>query len=306
MRFPSLIAIIFSICIMFPSLSHADTIRFGVPPWPGVTVKTEIVCQILESMGYETQQYEVGPPIIYKGLTSGDMDAYLAAWIPLQNEMYLPLKDKNAIDTVAVNLDEAGTGMCVDKAAWDGGVKSIADLDKFADKFDKTIFGIEVGSGMQVTTEQMIKNDVAGLGDWEQSSTTTPIMLTSAQDRIRQGKWVVFHGWRPHWMNIKIDMKFLEGVPGAEKLVSESVIYTLTSNDFKERFPEAYAFLKQFYVKGMTQSKWIYSFGYEEKKPEDVAHTWIAANLDTVSGWLKGVKTVDGKSAIDAVRHDFK
>lgn len=306
LRFPSLIAIIFSICIIFPTLGQAEPIRFGVPPWPGVTVKTEVVCQILESIGYETKQFEVGPPIIYKGLTTGDMDAYLAAWIPLQNDMYLPLKDKKAIDTVAENLNEAGSSMCVNKAAWDAGVKSIGDLDKFADKFDHTIFGIEVGSGMQVTTEKFIHEDVAGLGDWEQVSTTTPIMLASVQDRIRQDKWVVFHGWRPHWMTIKIDMEFLKGIPGTESLVSESVIYTLASNDFSERFPEAYAFLKQFFVQGQTQSQWIYEFGYEEQKPQDVAHNWIAANLDTVSGWLKGVKTVDGHSAIDAVRKDFQ
>jgi glycine betaine/proline transport system substrate-binding protein len=293
-------------CLLAPVAGHAQAIRFGVPPWPGVTVKTEVVCQILESMGYETEQFEIGPPIIYKGLTSGDVDAYVAAWLPAQNDMYLPLKEKNAIDTVALNLDEAGIGLAVSKEAWEGGVHSVADLDKFADKFGKTIYGIEVGSGMQVSTEGLIKNDVAGLGDWQLSSTTTPIMLTSVQDRIRQGEWVVFHGWQPHWMNIKIDMKFLEGVPGTEKLISKSFVWTLASNDCARRFPRAYAFLKQFYVKGQTQSEWIYSFGYEKKKPEAIAKAWIAAHLDTVAVWLKGVNATDGTPAIEALRKDYE
>lgn len=307
MRLSFLVSIVFSFCLLLPAAGQAESIRFGVPPWPGVTVKTEVVCQILESMGHETEQFEIGPPIIYKGLTSGDVDAYVAAWIPAQNEMYLPLKEKNAIDTVALNLDEAGIGMAVSTEAWEGGVKSFADLDKFADKFDHTIYGIEVGAGMQVSTEEIIKNDVAGLGDWEQSSTTTPVMLATVQDRIRQGKWVAFHGWQPHWMNIKIDMKFLTPVPGTERLISDSTVYTLASNDFSERFPQAYAFLKQFYVKGQSQSQWIYEFGYEKKKPADIARAWIAEHLDdTVAAWVKDVKATDGKPAIEALRSDYR
>lgn len=302
----SIAALVLTLALLAPAGAQADPIRFGVPPWPGVTVKTEVVTQILESMGYETKQFEIGPPIIYKGLTTDDVDAYLAAWIPLQNEMYLPLKDEQAIDTVQTNLDEAGASLCVNKAAWDAGVQSIADLDKHADKFDHTIFGIEVGAGMQVSTQEIIDKNVAGLGDWEQVNSTTPVMLTAVQERIGKDQWVVFHGWRPHWMTIQIDMEFLKGVPGTENLVSKSVVYTLASNNFDERFPEAYAFLKQFVITGAIQSQWIYSFGFEKVAPKDVARTWITENMDTVATWLDGVKTVSGTPAIDAVRKDFK
>lgn len=290
--------------LLFPATAFAkkDPIRFGVPPWPGVTVKTEVVTQILESMGYTTEQLEIGPPIIYEGLTSGDVDAYVASWLPQQTDMFEPLKEKGAIDIININLDEAMTGFAVPTYVWEAGIRSIADLDPNADKFDHTLHTIEVGSGMHSTTEEMVDNDVAGLGDWELASSTTPAMLTAVADKAKNKEWVVFHAWKPHWMTIKIDMKFLEAVPGSEDLVSESVIYSVASNDFQERFPEARKFLSNFYVSGQTQSEWIHAFSYKKSEPEKVAHDWITANIDTVAGWLEGVQTTDGQPAIEAVK----
>ncbi|MFV0420886.1 ABC transporter substrate-binding protein [Oleidesulfovibrio sp.] len=292
-------------CLSLPLSAKAEGLRFGVPPWPGVTVKSEVVCQILEAMGYKTSQLEIGPPIIYKGLTTDDVDAFLAGWIPQQNEMFLPLKEKKAIDVVAINVDEAGTSLCVPTYVWEAGVRSIADLAAHAEKFDSTIYSIEIGSGMQVSTEDMIANNVAGLGGWNQISSTTPVMLSAVQERIRGKKWVVFHGWQPHWMNFQLDMKYLEGVPGTEKLVSNSVVYTVVSNDFAKRYPQPYAFLKKFYVSGAVQSEWINDFGFKKIAPEKVASDWIVANLDTVGEWLEGVTAADGSAGIDAVRSRF-
>ena len=35
-----------------PAMAELDELRFGVPPWPGVTVKSEVAAQLLEAMGY--------------------------------------------------------------------------------------------------------------------------------------------------------------------------------------------------------------------------------------------------------------
>ena len=137
MRFSRLLAALLVLALSIPAFAKAEPIRFGVPPWPGVTVKTEVVCQILEAMGHETTQLEVGPPIIYKGLTTGEVDAYVAAWLPQQTEMFAPLKAAGEIEVVATNLDEARTGLAVPVYVFDAGVTSIADLDRHAEQFDK-------------------------------------------------------------------------------------------------------------------------------------------------------------------------
>jgi glycine betaine/proline transport system substrate-binding protein len=101
-------------------------------------------------------------------------------------------------------------------------------------------------------------------------------------------------------------MKFLEGIAETEKLISSSKVYTVASNDFGKTYPQARAFLKTLYVPADIQSAWILSFGYEKGDPAEIAKAWIAANPDTVSKWLEGVLTADGKPAFDAVREKIK
>ena len=64
------------------ALADDATLDFGVPAWPGITVKTEIAEQLLNPLGYDTQTHEIGLQVIYQGMESGDVDAFLGAWLP--------------------------------------------------------------------------------------------------------------------------------------------------------------------------------------------------------------------------------
>ncbi len=297
----TLVTVMLTLLCYSPTAFSADAIRFGVPPWPGVTVKTEIACQILETIGYPTKQLPIGPPIIYKGMVSGEVDAALGAWIPQQNPMLNPLKDKGEVEVVQTNLDTAVISLCVPKYAYDAGVKSFADLDKYADKFDHTIYNIEIGSGMQKEMEDIIENDVVGLKDWEQVNTTTPIMMQEVIKKVKEKKWVTWGCWKPHWMNLMLEMDYLEAVPGTEKFASDSKVYTIAAADFKAKHPEAYGFFKQFVVTAPMQSAWILEYGKNKRPEKDVAKEWIAANKDVVAKWLDGVKSSDGTPAMKKI-----
>lgn len=292
--------------LLMSSMSFAKgAVRFGVPPWPGVAVKTAVVTQVLETLGYETEQAEVGPPIIYKGMQSGDMDVFLATWTPAQNDMLRPVVASGQVETAAINLSEADLGMCVPRYVWEEGVHSFADLDANREKFGGRLYNIEVGSGIHTSMSELMEADVAGLGDWEHMSSTTSMMLAEVQSAVREGDWVVFACWRPHWMNIAIEMEYLEGVKGTEKVVSKSTVYTTVRSGFAEEHPDVYRMLKQFRLSGETQSRWIYEYAHENRPADEVAREWIAGNLDEVYVWLEGVNSLDGRPAVDVVRAAF-
>ncbi|NDV28353.1 glycine betaine ABC transporter substrate-binding protein [Desulfovibrio sp. JC010] len=300
------ITLFLCIATFIPAFASADTkIKFGVPPWPGVTVKTNVVVQLLSAMGYESEMLEVGPPIIYKSMSQNDMDVFLAGWTPQQNPMLDPLVEKGEAVKVRTNLSDALIGMCVSKQAWDGGVKSVGDLNKHAAKFDKTIYDIEPGSGMHTAMSKMIANNVGQLGEWEHVGTTTPVMLAEAGNRIKADKWVVFGCWKPHWMAVRMDIKFLNPIPGTEDLISASDVYTVTRAGFVKQYPQIQKLLENFVISSQTQSEWINEHGYKNKEAADVASEWIANNLDTVKTWLEGVKTADGKDAFKAVKAKY-
>ncbi|WP_027186574.1 ABC transporter substrate-binding protein [Desulfovibrio inopinatus] len=283
-----------------------EKVRFGVPPWPGVEVKTEVVHQILDALGYPMQKLEIGPPIIYKGLVSDEVDAFLGGWIPQQNPMLDPLLEKKAVEVAQTNLDTARISLCVPRYVSEAGVKTFADLNKHADQFKHTVYNIEAGSGMNTNMGEIIANNVAGLGDWKQTGATVAAMLTQVKSMMKDHEWVVFGCWKPHWMNVTLDMVYLDGVPGTEKFASDSKVYTVVSVDLKDRHPQVYRFLKNMKVDAKTQSQWIMDYANRKIPADKVAADWIATHNDTIATWLDGVQAADGTDAMEKIKEKQK
>ena len=56
---------------------EADTVNFVVPPWPGVTVKTEIVARLIDDLGYQANRIDMSSTVGYSTLQSGDTAVFL-------------------------------------------------------------------------------------------------------------------------------------------------------------------------------------------------------------------------------------
>ncbi|WP_031484237.1 glycine betaine ABC transporter substrate-binding protein [Maridesulfovibrio frigidus] len=287
------------------SASAAEKIKFGAPLWPGVTPKTHIVAQIISAMGYQSELIEVGPPVIYKSMGFNDMDIFLGGWTPQQDPMLDPQVKAGKVVKVRSNLSDALIGVCVSDAAYEGGIKSLDDVHKYPEKFGKTIYNIEAGTGMHTAMESILKDNVGQLGDWEHVGTATSVMLAGVTSRINKGDWVVFGCWKPHWMDVEMDIHFLKGIPGSEAMISGSSVYTVTRGGFAADYPEIQKLLENFSITSQTQSEWISEYSYKNNPADQVASKWISANLDQVKGWLKNVKTIDGKDAFEAVKAKY-
>src|SRR5690606_14922041 len=97
------------------------------------------------------------------------------------------------------------------KAAFEAGVKDFADLQKFPEKFDRKIYGIEPGSTGNNLIQAMIDKNEFGLQGWELIESSEQGMLTQVDHQINEDAWIVFLGWEPHPMNTKYDMAYLGG-----------------------------------------------------------------------------------------------
>lgn len=282
--------------------ADAPTIRFGTPTWPGVTVKTEIAAQLVETMGYSIEQTNASPAFAYNALKSDDLDAFLGGWMPTQKNMLDPLVEEDAVTVLATNISEAVMGIAVPEYVWEAGVRTEADLAKHADRFDHTIYGIEPGTGFNQSIKESISNDRHGLGDWEMVPSSTSGMLSQVGRSIQRDEWIVFLGWTPHWMNVTYDIRYLEAVGEPKIAATKSDVLTVANPRMVENHPEVARFLRQYVVDKQDQSEWVLEYSYKDREKETVAREWISANLDTVAQWLDGVKTLAGGSAIEAVR----
>jgi glycine betaine/proline transport system substrate-binding protein len=279
-----------------------DTVRFGVPPWPGVTVKSEVASQILDAMGYQTQQSELAVGVILNGLANDDLNVYLGGWYPIEQEMIDPLVADGKVDKVAKNISNANSGLVVPEYVHEAGVDSVADLERYKDRFDGEIQGIEAGTGINDAILAAIDKDAAGLGDWQLRESSTAAMLAYADQKISDKQWVTFVGWEPHWMNVSYDLYYLKDSDDSGTADILSTVWTVVPSSLEAEDANLYRFLSQYQVDIEAQNDWVYQYSHEERSADEVASEWIRDHYDTVAQWLDGVTTKDGKPAIDAVK----
>jgi len=285
-----------------PAQADLDTVRFGVPPWPGVTVKSEVASQLLGAMGYRTEQSELAVGVILNGLTSDDLDVYLGGWYPIEEEMIEPLVADDKVVKLTKNIDDANSGLVVPEYVHEAGVDSVADLDRYRERFDGEIQGIEAGTGINDAILAAIDENKAGLGDWELRESSTSAMLAYAEQKIANREWVTFVGWEPHWMNVSYDLYYLKDADDSGVADIKSTVWTVVPADLKAEDANLYRFLSQYRVAIEDQNAWIYEYSYEERPADEVASEWIRNHYDTVAQWLEGVTTKAGEPAIDAVK----
>ena len=276
------------------------TVNFGYVQWPGVTVKTHVAKKIAEYLGYETKMTSGSQAIMFKGMDTGDLDVFLGNWMPTMKIHFDKYKKKGAVENVRVNLWDVVYKTAVPKYVWEAGIKSFEDLNEHADKFDKTVYGLEPGNEGNLIIKKAIKNNTYNLKDWNLKSSSTAGMLSAVKRATQKKEWIAFNGWKPHYMNVMFDLKYLKDPEGI--WASGERVLSVARTGYKKENPNFYHFLKQFKVTAPIQNHWIDSYKRKGKSPETVAEEWIADNLGIVNQWVYGCRTVDGKMARKAIK----
>lgn len=282
----------------------ATKVRFGVPEWPGEQVKAEVAKQLLETAGYQVENMNVGWLIAVKSVAMGQLDADMAIWRPTQDSVIQPMLDKGEIVQLSTNVEDAEYNLVVPSYVYEAGVRSIADLHKFADKFEHKIYGIEAGNDGNDLVMEAIKANRYELKGFKLVESSTTGMLAHAGNAIKNKEWVVFLGWKPHWMNVIYDLAYLDD----PELMwgGGSTVNTIVRPDYPEQQPNVTRFLQQMVIPAEVQSDWIKRYGYDEQPAPKVATEWLQNNHELLEKWLDGVTTADGKQpALELVKAKY-
>lgn len=281
------------------------TVHFGVQAWPGVTVKTEVASQLLDTLGYSTQRQQLNTPFILRGLANGDLDVNLGGWYPISASMITPLVKQGKVVRLTANLPHALSGMAVPTYVHKAGVDSVYDLHRYADRFNHKIYGIEPGSTWNTQVKEAIEANRYNLGGWELVQSSTSGMLVQVGRATSNKKWIVFYGWKPHWMNITYDLYYLRGPKHSPIIHTDATVYTLANPSFIKKHPNLAKFFRQFKINSKIQSHWIYAYSYKKRPLNEVAADWISSHLDIVKKWLRGVTTAEGQPGFQAVKAKY-
>ncbi|MGE8294026.1 MAG: choline ABC transporter substrate-binding protein [Pseudomonas sp.] len=282
--------------------ASCKNVRIGAVGWTDVVATTAVASELLQGLGYETKQTQASQQIIFAGIQKGQIDAFLGYWKPIMDDNIKPFLDAGAVKVAAEpSLDDAVAVLAVPSYTADKGLKTLADIARFKDELDGKIYGIEAGSGANTAIQKMIDTNQFGLGGFKLVESSEAGMLAAVGRAVRNEKPVVFFGWKPHPMNLSMQITYLTGtedVFGPDD--GAATVSTVTAPDYAERCPNANRLLISLRFTSEQEAELMQPI-MDRKQPAQVARDWIKANPKVVEAWLAGVTTFDGKPASAAL-----
>ncbi|MCA9201228.1 MAG: choline ABC transporter substrate-binding protein, partial [Planctomycetales bacterium] len=277
------------------------TVRMAQPGWNDLLLTHSIASVILKELGYEAENSLLGLNVIFTSLEQKNLDVYLGFWDPAMAQDYGRFRDEGIVDTVGVNLEGAKYTFAAPTYVWEAGLKDVHDLHKYADKFDRKMYGIEPGSNQPML--DMIADPDFKLDGWEVVESSEQGMLTQVERAIRRKEWILFQGWAPHPMNDKYDFKYLTG--GDEFYGPDfgaATVSTVVRKGYQEECPNVTHLLKNLKFDVVMENKGIGYLTEDDMEPDEAAAKIIAENAGKLDAWLDGVETVDGKPGLPVVK----
>ncbi len=277
-----------------------ETVKMADPGWSDIAATNAITGFLLDGMGYKAKVDTLAVPITFGGLKDGQVDVFLGNWMPAQQGFYDKFVASGDVTQLAKNLDGTEFTLAVPDYVWDAGVHNFADLNKYADKFDRKIYGIGSGAPANISLQEIIKKNDFDMGQWKLVESSEQAMLAEVSRAVKKQKFVTFLGWTPHPMNVQLKMHYLKG--GEKYFGDTGSVHTLTRKGYAQACPNVGKLLTNLSFTQEMENSIMAEVVNKKVSNTDAAKAWIKANPAVLEKWLDGVKTVDGKDALPAVK----
>ena len=202
---------IFSVTLCAAEPDSCKTVRFSDVGWTDIASTTALTSVVLEGLGYKPKVTILSVPITFASLKNKDIDIFMGLWFPSMAADEKPYRDDGSVERVRVNLKGAKYTFAVPKYVYDAGIKNFADIEKYKEKLDSRIYGIEPGNDGNRLIQTMIDTNAFGLKGWKLVESSEQGMLSQVRRAVRNKDWIVFLGWEPHPMNTNFELDYLAG-----------------------------------------------------------------------------------------------
>ena len=221
----------------------------------------------------------------YRGVASGELDAFQDVWLPNQEDL---------LEDVAGDVEHLGPWF-LGQTRQSMAVPAYMDIESI-DQLDDThagfIFGIEESSRVM---REVVRGDAGGVipaYGLEQKLVQAPTagMLYEVGRRYALREEFAFLAWSPHWMNQRFDIRYLEDPKDAMGETNDPAeCSTILNEDLREEDPAAHAFLDALeltedQIEGLEQAI------NEEKDSLAGARRWASENRGVVGPWLEAAR----------------
>ncbi len=278
-------------------------VRFADVGWTDIAATTGIASTVFEGLGYNPTKTIASVPITFAGIKSKQIDVFLGYWSPTMDPMIEPFVKAKQIEVLSTpNLTGAKYTLAVPDYVYNGGLKTFADIQKYADKLGGRIYGIEPGNDGNALIKKMIDANQFGLGKFKLVESSEAGMLVQVNKATREKQWIVFLGWEPHPMNVQMKIDYLSGgddVFGPN--YGEAKVFTATPPDYSARCPNAAKLVSNLHFTTDIENHVMMPI-MDKQDPNKAAAQWLKKNPQVLDKWLAGVTTIDGKDGLAAVK----
>ncbi|HBX56504.1 MAG TPA: choline ABC transporter substrate-binding protein, partial [Pseudomonas sp.] len=227
-------------------------------------------------------------------------DVFLGNWMPAQQSNYDKFVASGEVDKLVENLGGTEYTLAVPTYAFEAGVKTFADLEKHAAKFDKKIYGIGSGAPANESIKQMIDANEFGLKDWKLVESSEQAMLVQVGRAVKREQFVAFLGWTPHPMNVQYDMRYLKG--GEKYFGASGSVNTLARKGYAAQCTNVGKLLSNLTFTQDMENAIMDQVLSKQASNAEAIKAWLQANPAVLDGWLQGVNSRDGGDGLAAVK----
>ncbi|MFC0243944.1 glycine betaine ABC transporter substrate-binding protein [Falsochrobactrum ovis] len=260
---------------------ETKTVKIGWAPWSDAEFVTKLAAKLIEdNLGQKVELVQTDVAPLYQGVSRGDIDAMMMAWLPETHaDYYKRIEDK--VDNLGPLYEGAKLGWIVPTYIPESEISSIEDLKKpeIREKLKGEIQGIDPGAGLTRLSQEAIEK--YGL-DYKLNISSEAAMLTTVDRATRTDGWFVATSWSPHWMFGKYKLRYIddpqEALGGAEH------IDAIARKGLKEDNPEVVALLTNMSIPIAELETAM--FEAQETSYEQAVEKYIANNPDRIKEWL--------------------
>lgn len=279
-------------------------VRLADVGWSDLNITNAMTRYLLSALGYETEVLRLSLPQTYDALAAGEADVFLGNWMPAQAKLSQPMVDAGAVERLHANLEGARYTLAVPQYVYKAGVKNFADIARFAERFDRTIYGIEPGNDGNALVKKMIASNAFGLGDFRLDESSEQGMLTQVRMKeLLDRQWIVFLGWEPHPMNVRHKLAYLDG--GDDYFGPNqggATVYTVVRKGYAQQCPNVARLLGNLEFSLDMENQLMDRVLNEKDNPRRAVRNWLKRNPERLDAWLKGVATRSGAPGNVAVK----
>lgn len=266
-----------------PSFAEdAKPVKIGWAAWSDAEFVTKLAAKLInDQLGQKVELVQTDVAPLYQGVSRGDLDAMMMAWLPQTHADYFA-KVKNRVETLGTVYDGAKLGWVVPASIPESEISSIEDLKKpeVQKKLAGTVQGIDPGAGLTRLSEKALKD--YGLSDYKLQISSEAGMLTTVDRAMRGEKWFVATSWSPHWMFGKYKLRYL--ADPKKSLGEAEHVDILARKDFKTENPKVAGFLSR--MKLPIADLEAAMFDAQQTSYDEAIAKYIKAHPDQINDWI--------------------